>query len=360
MRKIGLIIVAFLVLTACNTKVEQSGYEINGIAKNMPDSTVINLSDNKNIKDSTMVIGEKFYFKGNVENPTKVFIAVKDFSDFKFFWLENSKIDFKAEKGNFQQSRITGSENQKKADILNEKINVIRKSQDSLGKVVSYKKMRSLPDSIMTMIKKLRAKELETSKNFIREYPNSLESVHVLNTYKSTWRKETVLELFSLMHQDTKETDYGKGIARFIELNKNPQIGEHYADFEQPDADGQLIKLSDIKGKYILVEFWASWCAPCRVSNPDLVKAYEKYKGQGFEILGVSLDDDKDRWLKAIEEDGLPWVNVSDLKGHENEPGFIYSVNAIPDNFLIDENGVIIGRTLRGDGLIKKLADLFE
>ncbi|WP_082794000.1 peroxiredoxin family protein [Roseivirga seohaensis] len=125
----------------------------------------------------------------------------------------------------------------------------------------------------------------------------------------------------------------------------------------QANVDGQTIQLSELKGKYTLIEFWASWCGPCRAFNPELV---ELYNDQGFEILGVSLDSNKEKWEKAIEKDGLTWPNVSDLKGDNNEAAMIYGVRDIPDNFLIDENGIIIDRFIRGEKLQMRLKQLFN
>ena len=180
----------------------------------------------------------------------------------------------------------------------------------------------------------------------------------MLNIYKTTWGKDKTSQLFALASEAIKQSENGKAIARFISLNKDPQIGDKYVDFEQENPAGQKVKLSDIKGKYVLLEFWASWCGPCRQSNPSLVKAFKGYNDRGFEILGVSLDQDSTSWIKAIEKDSLTWENVSDLMGSENEAALIYGVNGIPDNVLIDENGIIIGRALRGDNLKNKLQEL--
>lgn len=362
MKKNRLITIILLVgLTSCLDQVKQSGYEINGIAKNIPDSTVITISANNKIMDSTLVIAEKFQFKGKVEKPTNVFLVVKNSRDYKSFWLENNKIDFIAEKDKFVDSKIIGSETQKEADIVDGIVKLLDKKRDSLGNILSDRTLsKSYRDSIFVVYNKVIGEQTEEYKKFVRNYPNSLVSTHILNIFKTTWKKQTTSELFSLMNKERQESDNGKTITRFIKLNKNPQIGEKYVDFEQANVIGQKIKLSDIEGKYILVEFWASWCHPCRMSNPSLVKEYRQYRKQGFEIFGVSLDEDKDSWLKAIKKDSLTWENVSDLKGSENEAGLIYGVNGIPDNILIDENGIIIGRALRGSQLSKKLEEVFK
>jgi peroxiredoxin len=126
------------------------------------------------------------------------------------------------------------------------------------------------------------------------------------------------------------------------------------------DTNGEVRKLSDFKDKLVLLEFWASNCLPCRQENPNLIKTYEKFKPKGFEIFAVSQDTKKESWLKAIEKDKLPWLQVSDLKGADNSASLIYGVHGIPDNFLIDQNGIIVGRNLRGKKLNEKLNELLN
>lgn len=146
----------------------------------------------------------------------------------------------------------------------------------------------------------------------------------------------------------------------FYVKNQGAEHGEMAPDFEAELIDGTTFKLSNLRGEFVLIEFWASWCGPCRQENPNLVKTYDEFNSKGFEVFAVSLDEDKDSWLKAIEKDSLNWKHVSDLKGRENEASLIYGVNGIPDNFLINQNGVIVARNLRGEKLNKKLEELIK
>lgn len=147
---------------------------------------------------------------------------------------------------------------------------------------------------------------------------------------------------------------------KYIELNQEPKIGEQFVDFEMEDTLGKTRKLSENTGKVILLEFWAAWCGPCRMENPNLVKTYNKFHSKGFEIFAVSLDSKKENWIKAIKDDGLIWNHVSDLEGQEKKAALIYSINGIPDNYLISEKGEIIGRNLRGENLNKKLTEILK
>lgn len=361
MNKLYLTLLLAISIITISCVEKNKGYTINGIVKNIPDSTMITLSINNKEVDSTLIIGEKFQFKGKVEKLTNAYLLIKNSLNYKSFWIENNELDFIAEEGNFRMSKIMGSEIQKTADLLNARVIPIKNTLDSLSKFLFDQSLKkSFQDSIFVLYNATRVKELDIHKNFIKEYPNSIVSSHTLNVYKATFGKESTSELYNLISKELKESDNGKTIKKFIELYKNPQIGEKYVDFEQSNQFGNKVNLSDIKGKYVLVEFWASWCAPCRGENPTLLKYYKKYKDQGFEIIGVSLDNDKDKWVSAIEKDSLLWENVSDLKGTENEAAYIYGVNGIPDNFLIDQNGIIVARELRGGNLKKKLEEIFE
>ncbi|HJT73894.1 MAG TPA: TlpA disulfide reductase family protein [Chitinophaga sp.] len=167
---------------------------------------------------------------------------------------------------------------------------------------------------------------------------------------------------FNQLDSNIRKTELGEEVLAKILKVKKTQEGAPAPDFTQNDVNGKPVKLSDFRGKYVLLDFWASWCGPCRRENPNVVKAYNAYKDKGFTVLGVSLDKpaDREKWLGAIEKDGLTWTQVSDLKAWENEAAKLYDVNAIPMNFLIDPQGRIIAKYLRGEELDSKLKMLLQ
>ncbi len=195
---------------------------------------------------------------------------------------------------------------------------------------------------------------------YIKTFPDSLESASRLVVLSTTFGKEKTSELFIKLNPSVKSSHDGKMIEQYLLLNKELKIGDQFVDFEMLDSKGQFRKLSEFQGKIVLLEFWASWCGGCLNQIPHLKKAYKNYHKFGFEIFAVSFDEKKEDWLKAIEQRNLNWNHVTEFKSVGNTAGFIYGVYSIPDNFLIDENGIIMARDISGEELEKTLKKMIK
>ncbi|MGY3795421.1 TlpA disulfide reductase family protein [uncultured Aquimarina sp.] len=344
---------------------ETEGYQIVGNLKNIPDSTWIYINKDNKIVDSTQIIGEKFEFTGSVDEPSSFFMMVGKTRKPELFvaWVENQRMTIEGEKGNIRNVKISGSNTHKEYDILKQRTdsleatfeNVISQFQNP-----DFEKMK--PEDRNILIKKQNdiLKSIDQAgQNFVKEYPDSYVSISKLNDNGPNWGKEVIKTLYKPLTKRIKESKYGQSVKHFISLPEVPKIGEKFIDFELVDINEKSIKISDVKSKYALIEFWASWCYPCRKENPNLIKTYNTYKDKGFEIIGVSIDNDKKNWIDAIKKDSLPWKQGVDLKGFKSDIALTYGINGIPDNFLIDEQGIIVAKTLRGNALENKLKELF-
>lgn len=333
--KNGLSFLLGIGLLSCFQDLNAQEFSLTGKTSSIPDGEIIYLKvDNKPV-DSVTVKDQVFVFRTELPYfPISAFIHPKDlrnYSEYRSLWLEENAMGLDAVDTTLNAAIVTGSVTEEENVRLKEETNGL-----------SHKET------------------VEAHKKFIRENPNSIISAHMLAVYSTTFGRDTTEHLFGRFSENNSASVYGQRISRYLELNKNPKIGEAFLDFASETPDGNTRKLSEMEGKLILLEFWASWCGPCREENPNLVKTYERFQPKGFEVFAVSLDVDKHNWTKAIDDDQLPWLHVSDLKGNENEASLVYGVNGIPDNFLIDENGTIIARGLRGEKLNEKLSELLN
>ncbi|RYZ20258.1 MAG: TlpA family protein disulfide reductase, partial [Chitinophagaceae bacterium] len=194
---------------------------------------------------------------------------------------------------------------------------------------------------------------------FVNAKRNSYVAPFVLGYTASLFENPVQLnERFQLLDPAIQNSNVGKSLAGYIKAQLVGSIGSEAMEFTQADTTGSPVSLSSLRGKYVLLDFWASWCRPCRLENPNVVKAYEKFRKKNFTILGVSLDQNKDAWMKAIKADNLTWTHVSDLQSWSNAVAQLYQVTGIPQNFLIDPSGKIVGKNLRGADLEARLCEL--
>lgn len=234
-----------------------------------------------------------------------------------------------------------------------------------------YQRLHTIEDAIFSKPKTARSPAssqeplqayIQAKKAFIKANPNSWMSLYALWQLKGIELPQyaDVAPLYEAFSPMLRESGPGKLYGEFLQGLQATGLGRQAPAFTQQTPDGRPVALADYRGKYVLVDFWASWCGPCRQENPALRQVYNTYRGPHFEIVGVSLDDEKSRakWVKAITDDQLPWVQVSDLRGWQNQAAKQYGVQGIPQNFLVDPTGKIVAVNLKGEALQQKLAEL--
>ncbi|TCD01664.1 TlpA disulfide reductase family protein [Pedobacter psychroterrae] len=328
--------------------------------------------------DSAEIKGGKFQFTGSVDEPQGALLTVRQKGgtgaaakrDSKDFFIENSKIVFNGTDA-ISTAKIDGSladkENAEREALMKPVTAKIMKLQDEYGAktadgayVKPLEERKVAADSIQMLVKLNK----EINQKFAETHLNSFSGLYTFNMYvlDSKFDPAIAEPLFHRFSAALKSSPIGLRTAEKIEIGKRRQTGSKATDFTQNDLNDKPFTLSSLRGKYVLVDFWASWCVPCRAENPNVVKAYNELKGKSFEIVGVSLDypGSKAVWADAVKKDGLPWIQVSDLKGWKNEVALMYGINSVPQNLLIDPNGMIIAKNLRGEALTEKLKELIK
>jgi peroxiredoxin len=331
----------------------------------------------KNIIDSSAIVNGEANFKGHLNSPVSATIVI----DAKGTGLDklargSDLLNFYLEKGNIA---LTSADSLSKATVTGSKVNDDNKLLIAALKPGNDQKMAVLREadsasdamkispyfqnSIQRKYKVAQAQEEEVMRKFISDNPKSFMSLAALGTLNNSSNDPYQIEkIFNTLSPEIRATEGGVSFRQILDIAKTTAIGSIAPDFTQADTIGKPVTLSSLRGKYVLIDFWASWCGPCRQENPNVVKVYNQYKAKNFTIIGVSLDreDGKAAWLKAIKDDGLTWTQVSDLKYWANQAGVLYKVASIPQNYLLDPTGKIIAKGLRGADLEAKLAELLK
>lgn len=296
---------------------------------------------------------------------------MQDLSDYKaIFWLEQGTLVFTSP-DSLKNAQVAGTPLTDAWRALRKALEPVVQRRNALGKelqATTPEQQQSLAfrQGIKSRRAALSREERRIDSAFVRAHPTSFISLSVLNPMsRDSANDALVTALLPTLSPNLRTNPLAEEIrtkirqrALGIKPVPAPQVGQLAPDFSQPTPDGKTVSLRDYRGKYVLVDFWASWCKPCREENPAVIKAYNEYKGRNFEVLGVSLDEAKNRakWVKAIADDQLPWAQVSDLRGWENAAARQYRVTGIPQNYLIGPGGKILAVNLKGEALRATLA----
>ncbi|MEI7490682.1 MAG: TlpA disulfide reductase family protein [Bacteroidota bacterium] len=361
MKKIALLLFIGAILASCAGK--KDSFTISGKIIGIDSGTVYlqkyEVSDWVKI-DSAKLQKGSFTFKGKIGLPEMWFITDKS----KLFlpvFVENANINIEVYADSVDKANISGSAThdlfkkyQKQSDSLNKLMETCYKEYRAAKEANDTLKMKKA-DSVSDALDKAVKTNVVA---FAKSNPASVVGPYLIMRSAYQFELPELEESAAIFDTSLNTSTYVQTIKKRIDILKSVQIGQVAPDFTMNDTTGKPLTLSSLKGKVLLVDFWASWCGPCRGENPNVVKAFAAYNKKGFDILGVSFDKDHAKWVKAIKDDGLIWNQVSDLQGWGNAAGKLYGIMSIPANVLLDKDLKIVGRNLRGEDLTKKLAEL--
>ena len=358
-RKIKILSLIAFVCIGCTSK-DKPNFKLNGSIKGF-DKNIAILSytiKDSTYKDSAKVTGGNFTFRGQLQHPTHATISLGKKKEIKVF-IENSDINIRGNIDSLDKAKINGSRSQivysefsKSRQMLSKKIRGV------IGKIRKFEKVENekRKKHFFGKLDSLKKRRKEVTKELISQYSNNYVSLLEMRNLVRNSNYRELSDLYEQFSGVLRKTDLGVEIQKYIKGKANTQLGGEAPNFSLQNLDGENISLKSFRGKYVLIDFWASWCKPCREEHPNYVNVYKKFKDQSFTILGVSLDRNKKNWKKAVKKDELSWTQlINDSGGMRSDVAKMYSIKSIPKNFLLNPEGEIIAMNLRGKDLKEKL-----
>lgn len=372
MRKIFL---AGLVVLLAACEGENEGYRISGTVQNAADGQKVIVSELNesntqaiHIDTATVKDGRFELDLPEKEKPTISFLTIEGTRGNVVYIADNTPIEFRVYPDSIYSSGISGG---KDNEVLSAYLKNVRKVSNEMGDHRSAMREAMINRDSASLInlqavqEKAFEEDRQTKVELIESNPNSIVSVMILQDMlnSTAYSSSELRELYENLNPEIKQSPLAKMVKNSLDKMSKTEIGSKAPAFSAPTPQGDELALNDVLGKVTLVDFWASWCKPCRVENPNIVDVYNKYHDEGFNIIQVSLDrpGQKDRWVQAIEDDNLgEWNHVSNLMFWQEPIAVEYGVRAIPAAFLLDENGKIIAKDLRGEALGKKVGEVLN
>ena len=314
--------------------------------------------------DSADMVKGKFSFSGEVNYPVRYYLQIPSTMSLVPFFLEASDIKIDVDVDTIDNTVISGSESNDIYEAFLDDVAVydadIRKYVDAM-RTAREQDNTVLAGKFEATVDSIYEKKEEFIMNYMLENGSSPVTPYI--AYRNIYQLDLgdLEKIVASFDESVKRSVYVDYLNNRVVVLRRVAIGQQLVPFEMEDRDGEMRSVTEFNdGNYLLIDFWASWCGPCRRENPNLVANYYKYRDKNFEILGVSLDENKEDWIRGINEDNLTWPQLSDLKGWKSKAAQLYGVLSIPSNVLLDPEGYIIARNLRGERLSKKLEEVLK
>ena len=356
----------FFVISCGNQKNDNS-YTVNVTVEGAEDAWIYmeEQIDNEWVRfDSAELVSGKAVFTGEIELPTFFFFKIKDQSNYLPAFIGPGTTSVTGSLTSINERTVEGSASHDEFAYLTDSLNSFTRKAREIG--MEFQKARGENDTALMAKLETQYYQLDSLKssfllNFALENPLSVPSAFIILNNSYLYELDELDQVVATFDPSISNSLYVQKLTEKVNILKRVSVGQPYVDFTQNTPEGNPVSLSSVVGEnYVLVDFWAAWCRPCRAENPNVVEAYNLYHDKGFDVLGVSFDRDMDSWKKAIEDDGLVWTQVSDLQYWSNAAGKLYGIQSIPQNILIDPDGIIIEKNLRGADLHRKLAELLN